>query len=261
VSAEKAREEARMAGRLEGKVAFCTASGAGIGRATAIAFAREGARVIASDLDDASLAGLQDAGVAECVRLDARDTAAVEAQAKRLGAVDVLFNAAGFVHHGSVLDCSEAEWDFSFDLNVKSIHRTIRAFLPGMLAKGKGSIVNIASTVSSVRAAPNRYVYGATKAAIIGLTKAVAMDFIAKGIRCNCICPGTIQSPSLDGRIAALGRQVGGTDKARRMFVERQPMGRLGTAEEMAAVAVHLASDESAFTTGTAVIADGGFTL
>jgi 2-keto-3-deoxy-L-fuconate dehydrogenase len=188
-----------MAGRLEGKVAFCTASGAGIGRATAIAFAQEGARVIASDLNEAAMAGLKEAGIAECVQLDARDTKAVEAQAKRVGAVDVLFNAAGFVHHGSVLDCSEEDWDFSFDLNVKTMHRTIRAFLPGMLSKGKGSIVNIASTVSSVRAAPNRYVYGATKAAIIGLTKAVAMDFIAKGIRCNCICPGTIQSPSLDG--------------------------------------------------------------
>jgi len=250
-----------MADRLKGKVAFCTASGAGIGRATALALAREGARVIASDVNDAALAELAKAGVAECVKLDARDTGAVEAQAKRLGSVDVLFNAAGFVHHGTVLDCSEQDWDFSFDLNVKSIHRTIRAFLPGMLSKGRGSIVNIASTVSSVRAAPNRYVYGASKAAIIGLTKAVAMDFIGKGVRCNCICPGTIQSPSLDDRIAALGRQVGGTDKARRLFTERQPMGRLGTAEEMAAIAVYLASDESAFTTGTAVISDGGFTL
>jgi 2-keto-3-deoxy-L-fuconate dehydrogenase len=250
-----------MADRLKGKLAFCTASGAGIGRATAIAFAREGARVVASDIDEAAFADLKAAGVAECVRLDARDTAAIEAEAQRLGPVDVLFNAAGFVHHGTVLDCSEADWDFSFDLNVKSIHRTIRAFLPGMLAGGGGSIVNVASTVSSIRAAPNRYVYGATKAAIIGLTKAVAMDFIAKGIRCNCICPGTIQSPSLDARIAALGAQVGGADKAREMFIARQPMGRLGTAEEMAAVAVYLASDESAFTTGTAIVADGGFTL
>jgi len=250
-----------MADRLKGKLAFCTASGAGIGRATAIAFAREGARVIASDVNDAAFADLEKAGVSECVKLDARDTGAVEAEAKRLGSIDVLFNAAGFVHHGTVLDCSDEDWDFSFDLNVKSMHRTIRAFLPGMLSKGRGSIVNIASTVSSVRAAPNRYVYGATKAAIIGLTKAVAMDFIGKGIRCNCICPGTIQSPSLDDRIAALGRQVGGADKARKMFIERQPMGRLGTAEEMAAIAVYLASDESAFTTGTAVIADGGFTL
>ena len=181
-----------MTDRLKGKLAFCTASGAGIGRATAIAFAREGARVIASDLNEAGLAGLKEAGVAECVKLDARDSAAIEAQAKRLGPVDVLFNAAGFVHHGTVLDCSEQDWDFSFDLNVKSMHRTIKAFLPGMLAKGKGSIVNIASTVGASKSAPNRYVYGATKAAVVGLTKAVAMDFIGKGIRCNCICPGTI---------------------------------------------------------------------
>ena len=250
-----------MSDRLKGKLAFCTASGAGIGRATAIAFAREGARVIASDLNEAAMAGLKEAGVAECVKLDARDTAAVEAQAKRLGSVDVLFNAAGFVHHGTVLDCSVQDWDFSFDLNVKSMHRTIKAFLPGMLTKGKGSIVNIASTVGANKTAPNRYVYTATKAAVAGLTKAVAMDFIAKGIRCNCICPGTIQSPSLDERIRALGRQVGGEDKARRMFIERQPMGRLGTAEEVAALAVYLASDEAKFTTGQAHVVDGGFSI
>jgi 2-keto-3-deoxy-L-fuconate dehydrogenase len=239
-----------MADRLKGKLAFCTASGAGIGRAAAIAFAREGARVVASDVSEAAFADLKAAGVAECVRLDARDTKAVEGEARRLGAVDILYNAAGFVHHGTVLD-----------LNVKSMHRTIKAFLPAMLAKGGGTIINIASTASSLRAAPNRYIYAATKAAVIGLTKAVAMDFIARGIRCNCICPGTIQSPSLDARIEALGKQVGGADKARAMFIARQPMGRLGTPEEMAAVAVYLASDESAFTTGTAIVADGGFTL
>ena len=250
-----------MTDRLKGKLAFCTASGAGIGRATAIAFAREGARVIASDLNEAGLAGLKEAGVAECLKLDARDTTAIEAQAKRLGPVDVLFNAAGFVHHGTVLDCSEQDWDFSFDLNVKSMHRTIRAFLPGMLAKGKGSIVNIASTVGASKSAPNRYVYGATKAAVVGLTKAVAMDFIGKGIRCNCICPGTIQTPSLEERIRALGAQVGGEAKAREMFIARQPMGRLGTAEEMAYVAVYLASDEAAYMTGSSIIPDGGFTL
>jgi 2-dehydro-3-deoxy-L-fuconate 4-dehydrogenase len=250
-----------MADRLKGKVAFCTASGAGIGRATAIAFAREGARVIASDVSEAGLAGLKEAGIAECIKLDARDGAAIAAQAKRLGGVDVLFNAAGFVHHGTVLDCSEADWDFSFDLNVKSMHRTISAFLPGMLAKGKGSIVNIASTVGASKTAPNRYVYTATKAAVVGLTKSVAMDFIAKGIRCNCICPGTIQTPSLDERIKALGAQVGGAEKARRMFIDRQPLGRLGTAEEMAHIAVYLASDESAYMTGSAIVCDGGFTL
>ena len=249
-----------MADRLKGKVAFCTASGAGIGRAVATAFAREGARVIASDVNDTAFDDLKKAGVAECVKLDARDAKAIEAQAKRLGSVDVLFNAAGFVHHGTVLDCTDEEWDFAFDLNVKSMHRTIKAFLPGMLAKG-GSIINIASTVGASKAAPNRYVYGATKAAVVGLTKAVAIDFIGKGIRCNCICPGTIDTPSLKQRVKALGEQVGGEDKARKMFIDRQPMGRLGTAEEMAAIVVYLASDESAFTTGTAVIADGGFTL
>ena len=250
-----------MADRLKGKLAFCTASAAGIGRATAIAFAREGARVIASDLNEAGMAGLAEAGVAECVRLDVRDPAAIEAQAKRLGSVDVLFNAAGFVHHGSVLDATDQEWDFAFELNVKSMHRTIKAFLPGMLAKGKGSIINIASTVGAAKAAPNRYIYGASKAAVVGLSKAVAIDFIAKGIRCNCICPGTIETPSLDERIRALGQEVGGEAKARAMFIARQPMGRLGTAEEMAHVAVYLASDESAYMTGSSIIPDGGFTL
>ena len=250
-----------MADRLKGKIAFCTAAAAGIGRATAMAFAREGARVIASDLNRAGLAGLEQAGVAELIALDARDTAAIEAEAKRLGAVDVLFNAAGFVHHGSVLEATDQEWDFAFDLNVKSMHRTIKAFLPGMLRQGKGSIINIASTVGAAKAAPNRYIYGASKAAVVGLTKAVAIDFIGKGIRCNCICPGTIQTPSLDDRIRALGGQLGGEDKAREMFIARQPMGRLGTAEEIALLAVYLASDESAFTTGVAHVIDGGWTL
>jgi 2-keto-3-deoxy-L-fuconate dehydrogenase len=250
-----------MADRLKGKLAFCTASGAGIGKATAIAFAREGAKVIASDVSEASFAGLKQAGVAECVKLDARDTKAIEAQAKRVGAVDVLFNAAGFVHHGSVLDCTDEEWEFAFDLNVRSMHRTIKAFLPAMLAKGDGAIINIASAVGASKAAPNRYVYGATKAAVVGLTKAVALDFIGKGIRCNCICPGTIETPSLGDRIGALGKQVGGAEKAREMFIARQPLGRLGTAEEMAAIAVYLASDDAAYTTGSAIISDGGFTL
>jgi len=250
-----------MTKRLQGKMAFCTASGAGIGRATAIAFAREGARVIATDIDGSKLDGLEKEGVAECLELDVRDTAAVEAMAKRFSPVDILFNAAGFVHHGTVLDCTDAEWDFAFDLNVRSMHRTIKAFLPGMLEKGGGSIVNIASGAGSIRGVPNRYVYGATKAAVIGLTKSVAVDFIRKGIRCNAICPGTIQSPSLDDRIAALGKTVGGVEKARQMFIDRQPMGRLGTPEEVAAMAVYLASDESAFTTGTTMLVDGGFAL
>jgi 2-keto-3-deoxy-L-fuconate dehydrogenase len=244
-----------MPDRLKGKRAFVTAGAVGIGRACAIAFAREGATVIATDIDEKNLALLSKDGVSEVARLDVRDSAAVDATAKRIGNVDILLNAAGFVHHGTVLDCSDADWDFSFDINVKSMHRTLRAFLPGMLDAGKGSIINIASAAGVFKAAPNRYVYGATKAAVAGLTRAVAADFITKGIRCNCICPGTIETPSMLGRAAALG--AGGRD----MFVSRQPMGRLGTADEIASLAVYLASDESAFTTGVAHIIDGGWTL
>ncbi len=244
-----------MSDRLKGKRAFVTAGAAGIGRATAIAFAREGATVFATDIDEKGLGTLAEEGVSEVARLDVRDTAAVNAMAKRVGPVDILFNAAGFVHHGTVLDCSDEDWDFSFDLNVKSMHRTLRAFLPGMLEKGGGSIVNISSAAGVFKAAPNRYVYGATKAAVAALTRAVAVDFITKGIRCNCICPGTIETPSMLGRAAAAGPQ------GREMFVSRQPMGRLGTADEIAALAVYLASDESAFTTGVAHIIDGGWTL
>ncbi len=247
-----------MAGRLAGKVALLTAAAAGIGRATAEAFAREGARVVATDIDLDGLAGLD----GDKRKLDVRSSADVAALAREIGAIDVLFNCAGFVHHGTVLDCSDEDWDFSFDLNVKSMHRTIRAFLPGMLAKGGGAIVNIASGASSVRGIPNRYVYGASKAAVIGLTKAVAADFIRKGVRCNAICPGTIESPSLDGRIAALSRSSGKPVEAvRQDFVDRQPMGRLGRPEEVAALAVYLASDESAFTTGQIHLVDGGFAL
>lgn len=243
-----------MSARLHGKRAFVTAAGAGIGRAAAILFAREGAHVIATDIDDAALVTLAKEGIADTARLDARDTAAVNALAARVGRIDVLLNAAGFVHHGTVLDCSEDDWDFSFDLNVKSMHRTIRAFLPAMLAGG-GSIINIASAAGVFKAAPNRYVYSATKAAVAALTRAVAIDFIGKGIRCNCICPGTIETPSMLDRAAALG--AGG----REMFVSRQPMGRLGTADEVAQLALYLASDESSFTTGVAHIVDGGWTL
>jgi 2-keto-3-deoxy-L-fuconate dehydrogenase len=248
-------------GRLAGKVAFLTAAGAGIGRATALAFARDGARVIATDVAQASLHGLAEHGIAECRRLDVRDGAAVAAAARAAADVDILFNAAGFVHHGSVLECTDAEWDLAFDLNVKGMHRTITAFLPGMLARGRGTIINIASAVGAAKAAPNRYAYGASKAAVVGLTKSVAIDLVGRGIRCNCICPGTIATPSLEERIRALGSSVGGADEARRMFIARQPMGRLGTAEEIAAVAVFLASDESAYMTGSAIVADGGFTL
>lgn len=252
-----------MAGRLKGKVAVVTAAGQGIGRAIAEAFVAEGATVHASDLDRAKLADLKRAKKA---KLDVRSTRAVEAYAAKVGPVDILVNVAGYVHHGTVLDCSEADWDFSFDLNVKSMHRMIRAFLPGMLARaeetgGSGSIVNLSSGASSLKGAPNRYAYGATKAAVIGLTKSVAVDFIRQGIRCNAICPGTVRSPSWEARVEELGRSVGGADKAMEMFVARQPMGRVGEAAEIAALALYLAADESAFTTGTAIPVDGGWTL
>ena len=244
-----------MSDRLKGKRAFVTAAAAGIGRACALAFAREGATVFATDIDETKLADLKREGIAEIAKLDARDSAAVAAIAKRAGPTDILLNAAGFVHHGTVLDCSDQDFDFSVDLNVKSMHRTIRAFLPDMLEAGSGTIVNISSAAGVVKAAPNRYVYGATKAAVAALTKSVAVDFITRGIRCNCICPGTIETPSMLERAAAAG--PGGRD----MFISRQPMGRLGTAQEIASLAVYLASDESAFTTGVAHVIDGGWTL
>ena len=247
-----------MSQRLKGKVALLTAAAAGIGRATAEAFHTEGAHVIATDLDPTKLEGLK----GDLRKLDVRSTEAVEALAKTIGPIDILFNCAGYVHHGSVLECADSDWDFSFDLNVKSMHRTIRAFLPGMLAKGGGSIVNISSGASSVRGIPNRYVYGASKAAVIGLTKSVAADFIKRGVRCNAICPGTIESPSLDQRIATLAKETNQSESAaRQAFVDRQPMGRLGKAEEIAMLAVYLASDESSYTTGQIHLADGGFAL
>jgi len=252
-----------MAGRLKGKIAVVTAAGQGIGRAIAEAFIAEGATVFASDIARDKLDGLARAKKA---KLDVMSTKAVEAYAAKVGEVDILVNVAGFVHHGTVLDASDRDFDFSFDLNVKSMHRTIRAFLPGMQARAKangssGSIINLSSGASSLKGAPNRYVYGATKAAVIGLTKSVAVDFIRQGIRCNAICPGTVRSPSWEGRVEDLGRSVGGKDKAMEMFVSRQPMGRVGEASEIAALAVYLAADESAFTTGTAIPIDGGWTL
>jgi 2-keto-3-deoxy-L-fuconate dehydrogenase len=252
-----------MAKRLQDKVALVTAAGQGIGRAIAESFAAEGASVIATDVDENKLDGIKST---KRLKLDVRSTAAVDALAKQVaaefGALDVLVNCAGYVHHGSVLDCSEQDWDFSFDLNVKSMHRTIRAFLPAMLEKNAGSIVNISSAVSSIRGVPDRYVYGATKAAVIGLTKAVAADFIRRGIRANAICPGTIESPSLEGRIRERSQTTGkSVAEVERAFVERQPMGRLGRPEEVAALAVFLASDEASYISGQAHMVDGGMAL
>ena len=239
-------------GRLEGKIAVVTAAGQGIGRASAELFAREGARVIAADINPDALASLHGC---ETHRLDLTDGAAITAFAERIGGIDVLFNCAGFVHAGNLLTTDEADFDFSFDLNVRSAYRMIRAFLPGMIARGGGSIVNMASVAGTIIAVPNRFVYGASKAAVVGLTKSVALDFVAQGIRCNAICPGTVQSPSLDQRMAA----TGDADKARADFVARQPMGRLGGAEEIAELALYLASDLSSYTTGTASVIDGGW--
>jgi 2-keto-3-deoxy-L-fuconate dehydrogenase len=252
-----------MAGRLKGKIAVVTAAGQGIGRAIAEAFVAEGATVYASDVSRDKLEGLARAKKA---KLDVLSTKAVEAYAAKVGPVDILVNVAGFVHHGTVLTTSEKDWDFSFDLNVKSMHRTIKAFLPGMLERAKetgktSSIVNISSGASSIRGIPNRYVYGASKAAVIGLTKSVAADFIRDGIRCNAIAPGTFKSPSWEDRVETLGKEWGSKEKALDMFVQRQPMGRVAEAAEIAPIVVYLASDEAGFTTGTVISVDGGFSL
>lgn len=247
-----------MGQRLQGKKALVTAAAQGIGRASAIAFAREGASVLATDINEEALCTLAaEAGDIRVQTLDVTDGAAVERTVAAAGDIDVLFNCAGFVHHGSILECGEKDWDFSLDLNVKSMYRMIRACLPGMLERGRGNIINMSSGASSIKGAPNRFVYGTTKAAVIGLTKAVAVDFIRRGIRCNAICPGTVETPSLHERIAAQGD----VEKARAAFIARQPMGRLGTPEEIAALAVYLASDESAFTTGAIHAIDGGWTI
>jgi 2-keto-3-deoxy-L-fuconate dehydrogenase len=254
-----------MTQRLAGKTALVTAAAAGIGRATAEAFAREGARVVATDINAAALAELGAIPGIIARRLDVTDGAAISALAAELGAVQVLFNGAGFVHAGSILDCDEAAWDFSFNLNVRSMFRLTRALLPAMLAhheqgRGGASIINVASAASSIKGVPNRFVYATTKAAVIGMTKALAADFITRGIRCNAICPGTVESPSLRQRIEAQARASGQTvAQVEAAFVARQPMGRLGTTHEIAMLAVYLASDESAFTTGTAQLIDGGW--
>lgn len=249
-----------MTQRLAGKTAFLTAAGQGIGRATAVAFAAEGARVIATDINAEALASLQQQIGCTTRVLDVTRSEAVQAAAAEIGPVDVLFNGAGFVHAGTLLDCTDEEWDFAFDLNVRSQWRTIRAFLPGMLAQGRGSIINVSSVAGSIKGAPRRFVYGTTKAAVVGLTKSVAADFVGQGIRCNAICPGTVMSPSLQERITAQAQASGQSlAQVEAGFVERQPMGRLGRAEEIAALAVYLASDESSFTTGTAQIIDGGW--
>ena len=246
--------------RLKGKRALVTAAGQGIGRASALAMASEGAQVFATDINMDALLSIRSANHEniEIFELDARSDDSVKAGVER-AAPDVLFNCAGFVHHGTVLDAKVDEWEFAFDLNVRSMLRTIQAALPGMIERGGGSIVNMSSACSSIIGAPNRFIYGTTKAAVIGLTKSVAVDFIDKGIRCNAICPGTVESPSWLERVDVLGEELGSRDAAMQQFVARQPMGRVATADEIAALVVYLASDESAFTTGHPHVIDGGW--
>jgi len=246
-----------MSGRLSGKTAFVTAAAQGIGRATALAYAREGAMVWATDIDAKALGEIEGKDGIRTRRLDVTDEAAVAKAAAEVGPIDVLFNCAGFVHHGTILDCTPKDWDFSFNLNVKSMYLVTRAFLPGMLKKGKGSIINMSSIASSVKGLPNRFVYGATKAAVVGLTKAIAADYVKQGIRCNCIGPGTVDTPSLKARISAFADP----EQARKDFVARQPMGRLGTVDDITGILVFLASDESLFATGNMVSIDGGMTI
>ena len=245
-----------MAGRLSGKKIIITAAAQGIGRACVEAYQAEGATVIATDINQEKLDELSHLSNVETRFLDVLNLEDISKESEEIGHVDVLFNCAGFVHHGSILDCDETAWDFSFELNVKAQYRMIRAFLPGMLSNGGGSIINMASVCSSVKGIVQRAVYGASKAAVIGLTKSVSADYLRDGVRCNCICPGTVQSPSLDDRINAFEDPI----QARKDFIARQPLGRLGTAEEIAAIAVYLASDESAYTTGQSFIIDGGIT-
>jgi len=246
-----------MSGRLSGKTAFVTAAAQGIGRGAALAFAREGAQVWATDINAKALGEIEGKDGIRTRRLDVTDEAAIAQAAAEVGPIDVLFNCAGFVHHGTILDCTPKDWDFSFNLNVKSMYLVTRAFLPGMLKKGKGSIINMSSIASSVKGLPNRFVYGATKAAVVGLTKAIAADYVKQGVRCNCIGPGTVDTPSLHDRISAFADP----EQARKDFIARQPMGRLGTVDDITGILVFLASDESLFATGNMYSIDGGMTI
>ena len=247
-----------MAGRLEGRVALVTSAGQGIGRSSAIALAREGAKVFATDIREDLFKDIaKDHPNITGFALNVLEQSAVDAGLKRTGPIDILFNCSGFVHNGTILECADKDWDFSFDLNVKAHYRMIKAYLPGMLEKGKGNVINMASVASSIKGAPNRFVYGASKAAVIGLTKALAADFVARGIRCNAICPGTVETPSLYDRM----RAQGDFEKAKAAFIARQPMGRLAQPEEIAQMVVYLASDDSAFMTGQALVIDGGWSL
>jgi len=249
-----------MPGELADKIAFVTAAGQGIGRATALAFAAAGARVIATDIDAAKVQAIASDNI-RAARLDVLSAGDIAQAARDAGAIDILFNCAGFVHQGTLQDATEDEWTFAFDLNVRSMFRTMQAFIPGMIARGGGAILNMASVASSLKGVPNRFIYSATKAAVIGMTKSVATDYIKQGIRCNCLCPGTVLTPSLEDRIAENAAQAGSVQAARQAFVDRQPMGRLGAPEEIAALAVYLASDAAQFITGQAVVIDGGLTL
>jgi len=249
-----------MTAALAGKTAFVTAAGQGIGRATALAFAAAGARVIATDIDEAKMRDLTGDAIG-IARLDVLHAADIERTARDAGAVDILVNCAGFVHQGTILDATEDEWSFGFELNCRSMFRTMQAFLPGMLERGHGVILNMSSVASSLKGVPSRFVYSATKAAVIGMTRSVAADYVTRGVRANCLCPGTVQTPSLDERIAANAGAAGSVEAARAAFVARQPMGRLGSPEEIAALAVYLASDAAQFITGQAILIDGGLTV
>jgi 2-keto-3-deoxy-L-fuconate dehydrogenase len=249
-----------MPGQLVNKTAFVTAAGQGIGRETALAFAAEGARVIATDVDEAKVRQIASDSI-HTARLDVLHAADIARAEIDAGPIDILFNCAGFVHQGTLLDATESEWELAFELNCRSMFRTMKVFLPGMIARKHGVIINMASVASNLKGVPSRFIYSATKAAVIGMTRSVATDYIKQGIRCNCICPGTVHTPSLEERIAANSAQAGSVDAARQAFVDRQPMGRLGTPEEIAALAVYLASDAAQFVTGQSIVIDGGLTL